>query len=201
MLFRSDDYMRLDHRKICSIIPPRAKILDLGCGNGDLLELLTINKQIEGSGIEISPVKMQEAIAKGMSVIQGDLEDTIKDYRNKQFDYCILSQTLQDLKDPERTLKEMLRVGNKVIIAFYNLAYWRYRIHIMFKGTFPKSKELPYEWLTTNILFLSVKDFEAFCDKHQIQIVQNLYFVHEKQIHFWPNVRSTLCIFEIAHNK
>jgi methionine biosynthesis protein MetW len=192
--------MRLDHRKICFIIPTQAKVLDLGCGNGELLELLTRNKQIEGSGIEISPSKMQEAIAKGMSVIQGDLEDTIKDYRNGQFDYCILSQTLQDLKHPEGTLKEMLRVGKKVIITFYNLAYWRYRIHIMFKGTFPKSKDLPYEWLTTNILFLSVKDFEAFCEANHIHIVQTLYFAHEKQIHFWPNVCSTLCIFEIARD-
>lgn len=189
--------MRLDYRKICSLINSKSKVLDLGCGNGDLLQLLFHYKNIDGSGIEIEPDRIQESIAKGLSVIQGDLEEIVKDYPDKMFDYVILSQTLQELSHPSETLRNMIRIGKKALIAFYNLAFWQYRLYILFRGSFPKSKDLPYSWLSSNISFLSVKDFRDFCTGNNIIITQAFYLTDEKLVKSLPNLRAKICVFEI----
>jgi methionine biosynthesis protein MetW len=189
--------LRLDYKKICSLVKPKTKILDLGCGNGELLAHLRSHREIEGTGIEISLENVQKAIAEGLSVIHGDLEEEIKNYPDKSFDYCILSQTLQDLRHPEEVLLEMLRVSKRVLISFYNLAHYRYRFQILFTGRFPKSKDLPYKWLSTNVFFLSINDFQDLCRNHHIDIEESIYLVNDKIIRRWPQLRAKIAVFSI----
>jgi methionine biosynthesis protein MetW len=178
-------------------VETKAKILDLGCGDGTLLKMLTEFKHIEGSGIEMEPERVKEAIANGVNVIQGDLEEIIKNYPDNSFDYCILSQTLQDLSNPATVIEHMTRVSRQTLIAFYNLAQFSSRMQIFFKGTFPKSPDLPYSFLTTNISFLSVKDFKKFCQQKGISISEEIFLTGNKEIHLWPNLRARLCVFEL----
>lgn len=190
--------LRLDYKKICSLVQPKSKILDLGCGNGELLAHLRRHRHIEGTGIEISLENVQRAIAEGLSVIHGDLEEEIKNYPDKTFDYCILSQTLQDLRHPEQVLLEMLRVSKNVLISFYNLAHFTYRMQILFTGRFPKSKDLPYKWLSTNVFFLSINDFQDLCNNHQIKIIERIYLANDKIITRWPQLRAKIAVFSLT---
>jgi methionine biosynthesis protein MetW len=181
------------------MITPKSKVLDLGCGNGELLKFLQKNRQIDGKGIEIDLEKVQDALNSGISVIHGDLEEEILNYPDKHFDYCILSQTLQDLKHPEQILLEMLRVSKYVIVSFINLAHISYRFQILFRGRFPKAKDLPFKWLSTNIFFLSIGDFRDLCQSHQIRIEKQIYLVSEKIIRFWPSLRAKIAVFELSN--
>lgn len=190
---------RPDHKTICELIPKNSKVLDLGCGNGELLHILEKYKNINGSGIEISPNGVKNSISKGLSVIQGNLEEIIKNYPDNSFDYCILSQTLQELRNPSFVLKEMLRVGKNSLIAFYNLANIKYRLQILFKGRFPQSKDLPYNWLKTNVMFLSIKDFEVFCSQNSVDIKDKIFLAGSKKVKHWSNLRSQLCIFRVTN--
>ena len=156
------------------------------------------SKQIKGSGIEISADGVSASIAKGLSVIQGDIEHNISHYGDNTFDYCILSQTLQELKNPTAIISEMLRISKYSLISFYNLAHFKYRLKILFQGGFPKSKDLPYNWMTTNIAFLSIKDFKSYCDEFHIQIEESEFLAHAKKVNVWPNLRSNLCVFKIT---
>jgi methionine biosynthesis protein MetW len=194
--------MRIDHEIIANCVEPNSKILDLGCGNGELLQELIQTKNIEGSGIEIRTEGVQQCIAKGLSVIQGDLEDLIFNYGDKVFDYCILSQTLQDLHQPDKVIAQMARVSKHIIVTFYNLAHYTYRFQILLHGRMPKSKDLPYKWLTTNITFLSVLDFKEYCDTKQITIDKAIYLkdgvTKREFVKYFPHWRAKLCIFEIS---
>lgn len=189
--------MRLDFNIIIDLIPNNSKIIDLGCGDGELLYQLKSIRNTEGFGIEINSERVKQAINKGISVIQGDIEDLISHYEDKSFDYCILSQTLQELHNPDYILSEILRISKNSIVAFYNLAHYSYRFQILFRGHFPKSSNLPYNWLTTNISFLSVVDFRKFCKIHDITIIKELFTDKNKYIKILPNWRSRTCVFMI----
>ena len=183
-------------------IQPGTKVLDLGCGNGDLLSELIQRNRSNASGIEIRPEGVQQCISKGLSVIQGDLEEIVQNYGDKTFDYCILSLTLQDLHNPDFIISEMTRIAHHIIVTFYNLGHIKYRFQILFQGRMPKSKDLPYKWLTTNITFLSVRDFYEYCESKQIKIADAIFLkdgeTQKKFVHYWPQLRAKLCIFQIT---
>jgi len=189
---------RSDHHIISQIIDKNARVIDLGCGDGKLLSLLAHTKQIDGCGIEISAEGVRTSISKGLSVIQGNLEEIISNYPANHFDYSILSQTLQELRNPDFVLDQMTRISHHALIAFFNLAHLKFRLKILFKGRFPQSKDMPYSWQNTNILFLSVKEFDFYCQSHGLQITRRFFIARDKLIHVWPNLRADLCIFEIS---
>lgn len=189
---------RADHKIICQIIEENARVIDLGCGDGNLLTLLTKYKNIDGSGIEISAEGVRKSISKGLSVIQGNLEEIISNYPENHFDYSILSQTLQELRKPDFVLEQMTKISKHALIAFFNLAHLKFRLKILFKGRFPQSKDMPYNWQNTNILFLSVKEFEYYCHSHGLRINRKIFLSGNKMVKIWPNLRAELCIFEIS---
>ena len=135
-----------------------------------------------------------------MSVIQGNLEEIIENYPEDHFDYTILSQTLQELRKPDYVLRQMTKISKHALIVFYNLAHIKYRLKILFRGRFPHSKDLPFDWMNTNILFLSVKEFESFCKDQKLNITRKFFIGGKNLTKWWPNIRANLCIFEIAKN-
>src|SRR5580658_1670955 len=155
---------RPDFHVIGEIIEPNSRVLDLGCGEGELLAWLTEHKRVLARGVEISPAQVRRAIARGVSVYQGDINEGLADYPDKAFDYVILSQTLQETRSPLKVLKELLRVGRRAIISFPNCGHWRVRVATLVNGGAPQPKLFPYNWYNSpNIHFLSISDFEDFC--------------------------------------
>ena len=155
---------KLNYKKIIDIVKPNSSILDLGTGEGTLLKLLIDEKKCTGLGIEINQTAVIKSLEKGLSIIQGNLDEGLSMFEDKQFDYAILNQTLQSVQKPDFVIREMLRVAKKVIISFPNFAYYKVRFYLFFKGKMPKSKMLPYEWYNTpNIHLLTVEDFFEFC--------------------------------------
>ncbi|MDC3034379.1 methionine biosynthesis protein MetW [Candidatus Pelagibacter sp.] len=152
-----------------------AKVLDVGCGDGILMEFLKNNKNTNIRGLEISKSKVQECIAKGLTVIEGNAEKDLKQFPDKSFDYVVLSQTLQAFLDPDLVINELLRVGKKAIVTIPNFGYWRIRLHLLLKGTMPITETLPDEWYNTpNIHMCSIKDFFYFVKSRDIKIFKSL---------------------------
>lgn len=173
--------MNLNYKIVCNLIEKNSKVLDLGCGSGVLLELLKKEKDVNALGIEINQDRVLEALSKGLSIVQGDLDKGLDEFQDKTYDYAILNQTLQSTKYPEMIIDEMLRVANKCIVSFPNFAYWRVRFYLFFKGKMPKSKQLPYEWYDTpNIHLLTISDFFEFCKKRNIKIEKSVYLTRNK---------------------
>jgi homoserine O-acetyltransferase len=153
---------RSDYAIIGEIVEPKTKVLDLGCGEGELLEWLASTKGVDARGVEISGAKVQKAIARGVSVFQCDIDEGLTDYPDQAFDYVILSQTLQETRHPRKVLREMLRVGRRAIVAFPNFGHWQMRMSMLFSGRVPRTSLFPYEWYESpNIHILTVHDFEA----------------------------------------
>lgn len=173
--------MNLNYKIVCDLIEKNSRVLDLGCGNGELLELLKKEKNVKGFGVEINQDSLLEALVKGLSVIQGDIDKGLDEFRDDTYDYVILNQTLQSSKYPEMIIDEMLRVAKKGIVSFPNFAYWRVRFYLFFKGKMPKSEQLPYEWYDTpNIHLLTISDFFEFCKKRNIKIEKSVYLTRNK---------------------
>ena len=155
--------MRYDLQIIASWIDPGSRVLDLGCGEGELLNYLKKEKQTLGTGIESSEEKVTKCIEKGVQVLQGDIIEEILDYPDNAFDYVILSQTLQQVYEPDKLIKELLRVGRRIIVSFPNFSHWSIRLQILFSGYAPKNRQLPYEWYNTpNIRVITINDFRRF---------------------------------------
>lgn len=166
----------LNYSLILEMIKENSKVLDLGCGDGYLLKLLKAKKNIKGNGIEIDQKEVIKCLEKGLSVIQGDIDDGLKQFPDKSYDYVILNQTLQSTHNPDFVLDEMLRVGKKCIVSFPNFAYWRIRFYLFFTGNMPKTRVLPFEWYDTpNIHLLTIKDFYEYVKKKNIKIEQGVY--------------------------
>ncbi len=162
---------RVDYALIESLIEPRSKVLDVGCGDGGLLANLTADKQIKGEGIELEQDLVLRCINHGLPAIQYDIERGLSNYADKSFDYVILSQTVQTIKNPEKVFLELLRVGGKVIVSFPNFAHWRCRAQLFFGGRAPVTGQLPFGWYDSpNIHFLSLKDFDRFCEKLGVKV-------------------------------
>lgn len=187
---------RGDYAIIGEVVEPGAKVLDLGCGEGELLEWLADNKSVQARGVELNSALVQKAIARGVSAYQGDIDQGLVDYPDKAFDYVILSQTLQQAQRPLQVLKEMLRVGNRVIVAFPNFGHWRVRWSHLTSGRSPRTDLFPYSWYDSpNIHFLTVDDFEIFC-RDQGWIVERRYFLAGKRrVSLMPNLMAEVAIY------
>jgi methionine biosynthesis protein MetW len=173
--------IRFDLEIIANLIKEKSKVLDIGCGDGSLLQYLKINKQIDGRGLEIIQTDVSKALSKGISVMQGNAETDLNYYPDASFDYAILSQTLQATKNPKEIIGQMLRIAKYAIISFPNFAHYKNRFHIGFKGKMPINKTIPYQWFDTpNIHFCSIKDFEELCFNMNF-IVQSRYYLTNKR--------------------
>jgi methionine biosynthesis protein MetW len=163
--------MKNEFKIITNLLPSQSRVLDVGCGDGTLIEALIKEKNIDARGIELEKVKVKECIAKGLSVIEGDAETELSQFPNKAFDFVILSQTLQAFYQPENVLSQLLRIGDRVIISIPNFGYWQIRASLLFFGNMPVTKSLPYTWYNTpNLHMCSIKDFYQFCEKKKIKI-------------------------------
>ena len=167
--------MKNEFQVIAELIEKDKKVLDVGCGDGILMEYLKNNKNTNIRGLEISKSKVQECIAKGLTVIEGNAEKDLKQFPDKSFEYVVLSQTLQAFLNPELVINELLRVGKKAIVTIPNFGYWKVRLHLLIKGTMPITKTLPDEWYNTpNIHMCSIKDFFHFVKSKDIKIFKSL---------------------------
>jgi methionine biosynthesis protein MetW len=167
--------MKNEFKVIADLIEKDKKVLDVGCADGILMKFLKDNKNTNIRGLEISKEKVQECIAKGLTVIEGNAEKDLKQFPDKSFDYVILSQTLQAFLNPELVLNELLRVGKKAIITIPNFGYWKVRLHLLLKGTMPITKTLPDEWYNTpNLHMCTIKDFVYFVKSGNIKIFKSI---------------------------
>jgi methionine biosynthesis protein MetW len=176
--------IHLDHRIIYSIIEPDSRVLDLGCGEGDLLYPLVRDKQVRAQGIELDDKAIQECVKKGLSVFQDDIENSLREYPDHSFDYVILNQSMQEVKKVDLVIQEAMRIGNKVIVGFPNFAYIKSRLMLFFRGKSPITGSLPYLWFDTpNVRFLSITDFKNFCEEKNIRIVEAHYLGEKEIVH------------------
>ena len=167
--------MKNEFQVIADLIEKDKKVLDVGCADGTLMKFLKDNKNISIRGLEISKERVQECIAKGLTVIEGNAEKDLKQFPDKSFDYVILSQTLQAFLNPELVLDELLRVGKKAIVTIPNFGYWKVRLHLLTKGTMPITKTLPDEWYNTpNLHMCTIKDFVHFTKSRNFKIFKSL---------------------------
>jgi methionine biosynthesis protein MetW len=187
---------RSDYAIIGEIVEPGAKVLDLGCGEGELLEWLAANKGVDARGVEISGARVQRAIARGVSVYQGDIDQGLADYPDQAFDYVILSQTLQETRQPLRVLREMLRVGRRAIVAFPNFGHWRVRLSMLTTGRAPKTRLFPYDWYDSpNIHFLTVDDFEQLARQEGLAVERRFFLEGHRTVGALPNLRAEVAVF------
>jgi methionine biosynthesis protein MetW len=196
---------RFDLQVIGSWIKPGTRVLDLGCGGGDLLYYLKENKQVIGTGIERHESRVTQCIAKGLSVLQGDINEEVLDYKDDTFEYVILSQTLQQVYYPDKLLKSLIKVGRKVIVSFPNFSHWSIRMQVLFTGMAPKNEQLPYEWYDTpNIRVITLKDFREFVKDQGCTILKEVAINthhHDTKgniVTFLPDLRATYGIFLIG---
>ena len=163
--------MKKEFNIIAKLVEKNAKVLDVGCGDGELMKYINENITNDIRGLEISKSNVQKCIEKGLTVIEGDAEKDLKQFPKSSFDYVILSQTLQAFLDPENVIAELLRIGKKAIVTIPNFGYWKVRLHLLFKGTMPITKNLPNEWYNTpNLHMCTIKDFVNYCNKKNIKI-------------------------------
>jgi methionine biosynthesis protein MetW len=191
-------YMRFDLQVIASWIEPGSRVLDLGCGNGDLLSHLKQTKQVRGTGIELNETKAARCIERGLTVLQGDFQDEVRDYAEQTFDVVILSQTLQQIDDPKALLLDLLRVGHRVIVSFPNFAHWSARLQILFTGKAPVTDQLPFEWYETpNIRVIAIKDFKRFLRSMGVRLVREMainthhHDLQGHEVRTFTNLRAT----------
>ena len=173
--------MKQEFQIISDLIEKNTRVLDVGCGDGTLMEYLKHNKEIDIRGIEISKDNVQKCLSKGLAVIEGDAEKDLLQFPDSSFDFVILSQTLQAFLSPEIVIKELLRVGKKAIVTIPNFGFWKVRLHLLFKGTMPVTKNLPNEWYNTpNLHMCTIKDFYNFCENREIKLDKSLALRNEK---------------------
>ncbi len=157
---------RIDLEVIAGMISGGARVLDVGCGDGDLLAILRSDKAVDGRGLEISQRGVNECVSRGLSVVQGDADTDLVFYPDRGFDFVVLSQTLQATRNPKAVLNDLLRIGERAIVSFPNFGYWRVRLSLLFKGRMPVTRDLPHTWYDTpNIHFCTIRDFVNLCDE------------------------------------
>ena len=165
--------MKKEFKIISELIKNDTRVLDVGSGDGTLMKYLQNIKNIDARGLEISKDKVQNSIGKGLTIIEGNAEEDLYQFPDSSFDYAILSQTLQAFYNPEKVINDLLRVANNAIVTIPNFGYWKIRLHLLFKGTMPITKNLPDEWYNTpNLHMCSIKDFFNFCSKKNIEPIQ-----------------------------
>jgi len=196
--------MKKEFEAISKIIKNNKRVLDVGCGDGTLMEYLKEKQKNDVRGLEPQKNLVQKCIAKGLPVIEGDAEKELVQFPEKSFDYVVLSQTLQAFFNPEEVLKQLLRIGKQTIVTIPNFGYWKVRLHLLFKGTMPITKNLPNEWYNTpNLHMCTIKDFVNFCKKKNIKIDNSMCVTDEKISEItnknmsYKNIFSQLGIFLI----
>ena len=194
--FAQDVFGRSDYAIISEIVEPKSLVLDLGCGEGELLAWLRDKKEIRARGVEISPAKVQKAIARGVSAYQSDIEDAIAGYQDQAFDYVILSQTLQEIRSPLEVLQGMLRVGRRCIVAFPNFGHWRVRWSHMVSGRAPQTELFPHSWYNSpNIHFLTVEDFETLSQQEGWRIEKRIFLSGQRAVKLRPNLFAETAVY------
>ena len=190
----------LEYQIIIDWIKQSSSALDLGCGEGELISLLTQTKHVRTQGIEIDEKAICECVARGLSVFQQDIDTGLMEYVDKSFDYVILSQTLQQVKKPDFVLKEALRVGKQTIVSFPNYVYYPARFQIFFRGKVPVTPSMPHEWYETpNLHFLSISDFLEYCTRREITIKDSVFIRKNRRIRFFPNFFAEIGMFLISN--
>ena len=173
--------MKKEFKIISDLIQNNTKVLDVGCGDGTLMEYLKNQKSIDVRGLEISKDKVQTCISKGLAVVEGNAEVELKQFPSSSFNYAILSQTLQAFYNPEKVIDDLLNVAEKAIVTIPNFGFWKVRLNLLIKGTMPITKNLPDEWYNTpNLHMCSIKDFFNFCSKKKIKLFKSLALHNEK---------------------
>lgn len=191
---------RSDYAIIGELIEPNTNVLDLGCGEGELLAWLAESKHVDARGIEIAGARVQRAIARGVSVFHGDIEEALSDLPDQVFDYVILSQTLQETREPLKILKEMLRVGRRAIIAFPNFGHWRVRLSHLLTGRAPRTKLFPHEWYDSpNIHFLTVHDFESLTAAQDWKVERRIFLSGQREVSMLPNLLAEVAVFLVRN--
>lgn len=198
-----DNRIRFDLQIIASWIEPKSRVLDLGCGEGDLLFYLKTRKEVQGTGIEKEEGKVAQCIEKGVTVLQGDINTEVLDYPDNAFDYIILSQTLQQVFEPAVLLRSILRIGKKAVVSFPNFSHWLVRLQLLTTGYAPITRQLPFQWYDTpNIRVISLKDFRKFARTVGFRIFkESAISIHDrkgKTIQMMQNLRANYGIFLIG---
>ncbi|MCL7941275.1 methionine biosynthesis protein MetW [Halomonas sp. ATCH28] len=198
--------MRADLKLIHDWVPRGARVLDLGCGEGTLLAALARDKQVTGYGLEIDPAGITACLAKGVNVIEQNLDEGLANFEDDACDLVVMTQALQALRRPDLMLDEMLRVAGECIITFPNFAYWRHRAYLGFKGYMPVSRSLPHAWYDTpNIHLSTFNDFERLCRDKGLSIVDRAVGIGDHEGHWtsrwWPNLFGEIAIFRVARRR
>ena len=192
-----DLQFRQDFAIISNWVSFGSKVLDLGCGDGELLQFLRLSLEVKGYGVEKDDTNWLACMENGSNVIQMDLEDGLSGFEDQSFDTVILSQTLQAMHNTEEIVQEMLRVGREVIVTFPNFGYWRNRLQIS-NGRMPVSKTLPYQWYDTpNVHLCTINDFDQFCKNHKISILERCVITNSQTVHFMPNLLGNLAMYRL----
>lgn len=180
MTAESNASLRPDLQVMANWVEKSKRVLDVGCGDGDLLHWLTQHKQVDGRGLELDTAEVANCIAKGLSVVQGDANKDLPYYPTGAFDYVIMGQTLQRMENPAETLRQLMRIGKQVIVSMPNFAHWKNRLYLLCFGQMPVTKTLRYEWYETpNIHFCSLTDFLRLCDSLDIVVERRIYVTHQ----------------------
>ena len=192
---------RIEYRVFADWVFSGASVLDLGCGDGELLAFLIRERSVRAQGIELSEQAIQRCVTQGLSVLQQDIDTGLTEYADNAFDYVILNQTLQQVKKPDFALKEALRVGKKTIVGIPNFAHYKARASVFFKGRVPVTASLPFQWYDTpNLHFLSLNDFRDYCKNKNIQVERAFFKSGNKQVNFLPNMFGEYGFFLLSKN-
>jgi methionine biosynthesis protein MetW len=194
--------MKLEHKIIVDWVDEGSSVLDLGCGDGELLSLLVEEKNVRAQGTEIDEQLIYKCVARGLNVFHEDIDAGLAGYPDASFDFVILSESLQQAKRPDYVLGEALRVGKNLVVSFPNFGRYWVRLQILFSGKVPVTSALPFEWYDTpNLHFLSISNFVDYCKMRKIQIKNSAFVNHERRITFLPNFLAETGIFLISKGR
>lgn len=190
---------RIDYRIILTLVERKSRVLDMGCGDGELLYLLNKNLETRSQGIEIDHEQIMQCVERGINVLLGDLDSGLTDFKDNSFDYVILNNALQELRYPDDVIKDALRVGKNLIVGFPNFAYYKARLQFFLSGRTPVTPSLPFAWYESpNLHLLTIDDFKAYCAERGFRILSERYVRNQKEIYFRPNLLAQWGIFLIT---